>query len=138
MKRRQRNVKMFKGTLGQRFTSLNFLQITINTNFTDLSHKNSYFETTLTAVTEEYKVVTFKAINGTQSQPSIQNLGRQYILVIIYCMDVPCTVCEGPLLRKFSLKLNSEGTINITILYILKNKRSKPNALMKKVGIEEK
>jgi len=77
MKRRQRNVKMFKGTLGQRFPSLNFLQITINTNFTDLSHKNSYFERTLTVVTKEYRVVAFKAINGTQSQPFIQNLGRQ-------------------------------------------------------------
>ena len=112
-----------------------FLELPSN-NFTDLSHKNSYCETTLTPITEEYKVVAFKAINGTQSRPSIQNLGRQYILVIIYFMDVPCTICEGPLLRKFSLKLNNESTINITILYIVKNNKSKQNALMKKVGIE--
>ena len=53
-------------------------------------------------------------------------------------MDVPCTICEDPLLSKFSLKLNSECTINITTLSIVKNKRSQQNALMKKVGIEEK
>ena len=138
MKRRQRNVKMFKGTLGQWFPSLNFLQITINTNFTYHSHKNSYIETTQTTIMEEYRVVAFKAIKGTQIRPFIQNLERQQILVIIYCMDVPCTICEDPLLSKFSLKLNSECTINITTLSIVKNKRSQQNALMKKVGIEEK
>jgi len=55
-------------------------------------------EGVMTHVTEQYRVGVFKPIKITQSGPPTDNLGRQYIFVIIYYMDVPCTIAQHPFL----------------------------------------
>ena len=74
----------------------------------------------MTHVTKQYRVVAFKLIKITQTRPSIDNLGRKYIFVIIYYMNVPCTIAEDPFLTQFFFKLDDECTINMPILSILK------------------
>jgi len=77
-------------------------------------------EGVMTNVREQYRVVAFKPIKITQTGPSIDNLGRKYIFVIIYYMNVSYTIVEGPFLTQIFFKLDGECTINVSILSILK------------------